>query len=182
MTSKPEMISGVFLGIIFIAITFSQEYSLSRLISFFHAKKDYRQVCHVVNKTEDCKLGMFQDASFAVDLQDSKSTSRRCLVCSVLKVQSQGKAAVMARGVFFYMQRKSTAKQEIEGGWKERKTLHCHGAEREEVGLCISAHSFPKCSVRCTLQCKDPRDPISDSVILQPLNVRSKFGIEKVHH
>ena len=37
--------------------------------------KNHKQFCHVGNHIEDCKLGLFQDALFAGDLLDSKSTS-----------------------------------------------------------------------------------------------------------
>ena len=47
---------------------------LERLISS-NTKERCRQDCFVEKKTEDCILGWFQDASFAADLQDSKSTS-----------------------------------------------------------------------------------------------------------
>ena len=36
---------------------------------------NYRQLSLVVNQIEDCKLGLFLDASCAGDLRDSKSTS-----------------------------------------------------------------------------------------------------------
>ena len=36
--------------------------------------KNYRPFCHVGNKLEDFKLGWFQDASFASNPQNSKST------------------------------------------------------------------------------------------------------------
>ena len=37
--------------------------------------KDYRQYCVAEDQTQDCKLGLFQDASVAGDLKDSISKS-----------------------------------------------------------------------------------------------------------
>ena len=37
----------------------------------------YKQMCHVGNKVEDCNFGLFQDVSFAGDLQNSKIHSWR---------------------------------------------------------------------------------------------------------
>ena len=51
-----------------------------RLISYINPSKDYRQFCNVGNHIEDCKLGVFQDASFAGDLRDSKINVRRFAV------------------------------------------------------------------------------------------------------
>ena len=48
---------------------------LNRLISSFHHTCEYRQYCHVGNTAKQCRLGLFQDSDFAVDLEDSKSTS-----------------------------------------------------------------------------------------------------------
>ena len=48
---------------------------LNRLISFIHHTCEYRQYCHVGNTAKQCRLGLFQDADFAGDLEDSKSTS-----------------------------------------------------------------------------------------------------------
>ena len=55
---------------------------LLRLVSYLHFTKDYVQACFVGDKPEDCWIAMFVDASFAGDLQDSKSTSGMylCLV------------------------------------------------------------------------------------------------------
>ena len=36
--------------------------------------------CHVGNTVQHCRLGLFQDSDFAGDLEDSESTSGRCLV------------------------------------------------------------------------------------------------------
>ena len=49
-------------------------------MSYFNHTQHYRQYCFVGNKTEDCKLGLFQDASFAGDLSDSKIKFRRSVV------------------------------------------------------------------------------------------------------
>ena len=49
---------------------------LGRLISYIHHTSDYRQSCHVGNPAQHCRLGLFQDADFAGDLEDSKSISR----------------------------------------------------------------------------------------------------------
>ena len=48
---------------------------LSRLISYIHYTSEYKQYCHVGNTTKQCRLGLFQNADFAGDLEDSKSTS-----------------------------------------------------------------------------------------------------------
>ena len=45
------------------------------MISYLVHSEHYRQHRFVGDKFEDCKLGLPQDASFAVDLQGSKSTS-----------------------------------------------------------------------------------------------------------
>ena len=42
---------------------------------FIKQTKNYRQFCHVENQIEDCKLGLFQDASYAGELRDSLSSS-----------------------------------------------------------------------------------------------------------
>ena len=47
---------------------------LARLISYIHYRSDYRQYRHVGNAAQHCRLGLFQDADFAGDLEDSKST------------------------------------------------------------------------------------------------------------
>ena len=54
------------------------------LISYIHHTKDNLHFNYVGNKVEDCFLALFQDASFAGDLKDSKSTSGGvlCLVGS----------------------------------------------------------------------------------------------------
>ena len=49
-------------------------------MSYFNHTQHYRQYCFVGNKTEDCKLGLFQDASFVGDLSDSKIKFRRSVV------------------------------------------------------------------------------------------------------
>ena len=48
---------------------------LARLISYIHHASEYRQQCYVGNTAQQCSLGMFQDADFAGDFEDSKSTS-----------------------------------------------------------------------------------------------------------
>ena len=48
---------------------------LNRLISYIHHTCEYKQYCHVGNIAKQCRLGLFQDADFAGDLEDSKSTS-----------------------------------------------------------------------------------------------------------
>ena len=48
---------------------------LERLIGYLYRTRAHRQFCHVGNSPDECSLGLFQDASFAGDLQDSKSTS-----------------------------------------------------------------------------------------------------------
>ena len=47
----------------------------ARLTSKIHHTSDYRQLCHVGNTAQHCRLGSFQDSDFAGDLEDSKSTS-----------------------------------------------------------------------------------------------------------
>ena len=47
----------------------------ARLISYIQHTKNHVQHCYVWDKPEDCFLGLFCDASFAGDLQDSKSTT-----------------------------------------------------------------------------------------------------------
>ena len=48
---------------------------LERLIAYIHKTNNHVQHCFVGDKAEDCKLGLFCDASFAADLMDSKSTT-----------------------------------------------------------------------------------------------------------
>ena len=48
---------------------------LNRLISNIHHTCEYNQYCHVGNTAKQCRLGLFQVSDFAVDLEDSKSTS-----------------------------------------------------------------------------------------------------------
>ena len=47
----------------------------SRLIKYINQTKNCWQFCHVESQIEDCKLSLFQDASFTGGLRDSKSTS-----------------------------------------------------------------------------------------------------------
>ena len=46
-----------------------------RLISYLHKTKDWGQFCFVGDHPQHCWLALFCDASFAGDLDDSKSTS-----------------------------------------------------------------------------------------------------------
>ena len=46
-----------------------------RLIAYIHKTKDYVQHCFVGDDPNECKIGLFCDASFAADLSDSKSTT-----------------------------------------------------------------------------------------------------------
>ena len=48
---------------------------LERLIAYIHKTKDYVQHCFVGDSSDNCKIGLFCDASFAADLSDSKSTT-----------------------------------------------------------------------------------------------------------
>ena len=48
---------------------------LNRLMSYIHHTCEYKQYCYVGNTAKQCRLGLFQDADFAGDLEDSKSTS-----------------------------------------------------------------------------------------------------------
>ena len=48
---------------------------LNRLISNIHHTCEYKQYCYVGNTAKQCRLGLFQDSDFAVDLEDSKSAS-----------------------------------------------------------------------------------------------------------
>ena len=44
-------------------------------ISYIHHTTSYKQYCHVGNQAAYCKLGSLQDADYARNLTDSKSTS-----------------------------------------------------------------------------------------------------------
>ena len=48
---------------------------METLISYIHHNRDHTHVNFVGDPPEDCFLALFQDASFAGDLMDSKSTS-----------------------------------------------------------------------------------------------------------
>ena len=48
---------------------------LAFLILFFHHPSESRQYCYVGRTAQKCRLGLFQDAVFAGDLEDSKTTS-----------------------------------------------------------------------------------------------------------
>ena len=47
----------------------------ARFISCIYHTNDNRQLCHVGNTVQDCRLGLFQDSDFAGDLEDSKAVS-----------------------------------------------------------------------------------------------------------
>ena len=47
----------------------------ARLIFYLHFTSGCRQYCHVGNTASECRWGLVQDADFAGDLTDSKSTS-----------------------------------------------------------------------------------------------------------
>ena len=47
----------------------------ARLISYIHYTCEVRQYCYVCNTAQQCRLGFFQNADFAGDLEDSKSLS-----------------------------------------------------------------------------------------------------------
>ena len=59
--------------------TKARDKRLSRLISYIHHTRDYKQYCHVGNSAKQCRLGLFQDSHFAGDLEDSKCTSGETL-------------------------------------------------------------------------------------------------------
>ena len=48
---------------------------LSRLISYIHHTREYKQYCHVGNNAKQCRLILFRDSAFVGDLEDSKSRS-----------------------------------------------------------------------------------------------------------
>ena len=48
---------------------------LHRLVQYMHQTAEYAQMCFVGDSPSQCWLTMFSDASFAGDIQDSKSTS-----------------------------------------------------------------------------------------------------------
>ena len=63
--------------------------TLIRLISCINQNNNDMQFCHVGNQIEDCKLGLFQSASFAGDVLVSISTSGGLLcVCWIAHVDS----------------------------------------------------------------------------------------------
>ena len=45
------------------------------MISYIHHTSEYLQCCYVGNTAQRCRLGLFQDADFAGDLEDSKYSS-----------------------------------------------------------------------------------------------------------
>ena len=48
---------------------------LSCLTSYIHHSCEYKQYCHVGNNAKQCRSGLFQDADFTGDLEDSQPTS-----------------------------------------------------------------------------------------------------------
>ena len=48
---------------------------LARLFSYIQHTSEFTQYCHVGSTAQQCRLGVFQGSGFAVDLEDSKSTS-----------------------------------------------------------------------------------------------------------
>ena len=48
---------------------------LERLIAYIHNTTNFAQHCYVGNTPDQCQLGLFCDASFAAELDDSKSTT-----------------------------------------------------------------------------------------------------------
>ena len=56
---------------------------LAWLSSYMHFTTDYRTFCHVGDGVDNCKLGFFQDASFAGDMQDSAFTTSGGVLCKV---------------------------------------------------------------------------------------------------
>ena len=55
--------------------TKADDQRLHRLISYLHSTQNFTQIAFVGDDFDDCHLALFADASFAGDLQDSKSTS-----------------------------------------------------------------------------------------------------------
>ena len=57
---------------------------IHRLIAYIQSTKDWSQICFVGNTPDECWIALFTDASFAAELEDSKSTSGSymCLVGS----------------------------------------------------------------------------------------------------
>ena len=53
---------------------------LLRLMSYLHHTKDYVISSLMGNRIEDCQVNLFVDASFASDLEDSKSTTGAIIV------------------------------------------------------------------------------------------------------
>ena len=45
------------------------------------SSNDHRQYCHVGNTAQHCRMGLFQDSDFAVNFEDSESTSGGNLLC-----------------------------------------------------------------------------------------------------
>ena len=48
---------------------------LARVISYIRHTCEFKQYCHVGNRAQQCRLGLFQDSDFAGDLEGSKSAS-----------------------------------------------------------------------------------------------------------
>ena len=42
----------------------------ARVISYIHHTSDNRQICHVENTAQHCRLGLFQDSDFAGDFEN----------------------------------------------------------------------------------------------------------------
>ena len=55
--------------------TKADDQRLHRLISYLNSTQNFTQIAFVGDDFDDCHLALFADASFAGDLQDSKSTS-----------------------------------------------------------------------------------------------------------
>ena len=47
---------------------------MDQSLFYIHHTCEYKQCCHVGNTVKQCRLGLFQDFDFAVDLEGSKST------------------------------------------------------------------------------------------------------------
>ena len=60
--------------------------NIGTIDTLYQPHENYRQNCLVGDTIEDCKLGLFQDASLARDLHGSKSTSG--VVVCVFRLQA----------------------------------------------------------------------------------------------
>ena len=63
-----------------------------RFISYIHCIVGHRQECHVGDQVDDCKLGLCQGASFAMDVQDFNSTNFRAKFVDVQEASSLSSA------------------------------------------------------------------------------------------